>query len=105
MIRRPPRSTQSRSSAASDVYKRQDMDHPLDRDNWPIVAASPLPYHPDSQQPREMTRADMERVREQFTAAATMGSACGFDMLELHRAQGYLLAVFFSPATTRRPAV
>src|SRR5680860_1588727 len=26
MIRRPPRSTQSRSSAASDVYKRQDLD-------------------------------------------------------------------------------
>ena len=26
MIRRPPRSTQSRSSAASDVYKRQRMD-------------------------------------------------------------------------------
>ena len=26
MIRRPPRSTQSRSSAASDVYKRQDRD-------------------------------------------------------------------------------
>src|SRR5450756_141669 len=30
MIRRPPRSTQSRSSAASDVYKRQG-DHILDR--------------------------------------------------------------------------
>src|SRR5680860_976453 len=26
MIRRPPRSTQSRSSAASDVYKRQSQD-------------------------------------------------------------------------------
>src|SRR5450756_3114237 len=26
MIRRPPRSTQSRSSAASDVYKRQEFD-------------------------------------------------------------------------------
>src|SRR5680860_704321 len=26
MIRRPPRSTQSRSSAASDVYKRQRLD-------------------------------------------------------------------------------
>src|SRR5680860_1899578 len=26
MIRRPPRSTQSRSSAASDVYKRQEVD-------------------------------------------------------------------------------
>src|SRR5450756_589280 len=28
MIRRPPRSTQSRSSAASDVYKRQVERHP-----------------------------------------------------------------------------
>src|SRR5450756_1602791 len=28
MIRRPPRSTQSRSSAASDVYKRQLQLHP-----------------------------------------------------------------------------
>ena len=27
MIRRPPRSTQFRSSAASDVYKRQDLAH------------------------------------------------------------------------------
>eukprot|EP01015_Nassula_variabilis_P035961 TRINITY_DN9161_c0_g1_i1.p1 TRINITY_DN9161_c0_g1~~TRINITY_DN9161_c0_g1_i1.p1 ORF type:complete len:109 (-),score=58.58 TRINITY_DN9161_c0_g1_i1:38-364(-) len=27
MIRRPPRSTQSRSSAASDVYKRQEKEH------------------------------------------------------------------------------
>src|SRR5450756_2644656 len=28
MIRRPPRSTQSRSSAASDVYKRQPLPSP-----------------------------------------------------------------------------
>src|SRR5450756_2428212 len=28
MIRRPPRSTQSRSSAASDVYKRQEVVRP-----------------------------------------------------------------------------
>src|SRR5680860_618670 len=28
MIRRPPRSTQSRSSAASDVYKRQEQPDP-----------------------------------------------------------------------------
>ena len=29
MIRRPPRSTQSRSSAASDVYKRQDSEYKI----------------------------------------------------------------------------
>ena len=37
IIRRPPRSTQSRSSAASDVYKRQGLGEPLDtltRDNY-----------------------------------------------------------------------
>ena len=28
MIRRPPRSTLDRSSAASDVYKRQALNHP-----------------------------------------------------------------------------
>ncbi|MBE0625369.1 MAG: bifunctional salicylyl-CoA 5-hydroxylase/oxidoreductase [Burkholderiales bacterium] len=80
----------------------EDMDHPLQRNNWPILAASPLPYHPDSQRPREMDRADMERVRGQFVAAALMGSACGFDMLELHMAHGYLLAGFISPVTNRR---
>src|SRR5450756_859102 len=30
MIRRPPRSTQSRSSAASDVYKRQELDERIE---------------------------------------------------------------------------
>ncbi|WP_460366279.1 hypothetical protein, partial [Staphylococcus aureus] len=29
MIRRPPRSTRKESSAASDVYKRQNRDHSI----------------------------------------------------------------------------
>src|SRR5680860_1141027 len=43
MIRRPPRSTQSRSSAASDVYKRQVLDnkgHPLQLWGWGQLKAS-----------------------------------------------------------------
>ena len=36
MIRRPPRSTQSRSSAASDVYKRQDYNIFADPDAWGV---------------------------------------------------------------------
>jgi anthraniloyl-CoA monooxygenase len=79
-----------------------DMDHPLPRDNWPIVAASPLPYFLDSQVPREMSRADMDAVRDQFVAAAKMATGCGFDMLEIHMAHGYLLAGFISPVTNRR---
>src|SRR5450756_2925500 len=37
MIRRPPRSTQSRSSAASDVYKRQVEVMVGARTVWPTV--------------------------------------------------------------------
>ena len=49
-----------------------------------------------------MTRADMDAVRDQFVAATRMGIECGFDMLELHMAHGYLLASFISPLTNRR---
>src|SRR5262249_35277831 len=70
----------------------EGMDRPLGEDEgaWPIMSASPLPYYPDSQVPREMTRADMDEVREQFVAAALRGERAGFDMLEMHAAHGYL---------------
>lgn len=80
----------------------EEMDHPLARGNWPILAASPLPYLPDSQVPREMSRADMDAVRDRFVAAAILAIGCGFDMLEIHMAHGYLLAGFISPITNRR---
>ena len=43
MIRRPPRSTQSRSSAASDVYKRQASDTPGPAENAFQAADGPAP--------------------------------------------------------------
>lgn len=81
-----------------------EMDRPLKNaaDNWPLISASPLPYDDGNQVPREMTRADMERVRDEFVAAVRRSATCGFDMLELHMAHGYLLASFISPVTNRR---
>lgn len=70
----------------------EGMDRPLPAGAWPIISASPLPYYPESQVPREMTRADMDRVRSEFVAAAERGERAGFDMLELHCAHCYLLA-------------
>ena len=78
------------------------MDRPLDTGAWQIVAPSPLPYYADSQRPREMTRADMNQIREKFVAATRRALRAGFDMLELHCAHGYLLASFISPLTNRR---
>ncbi|MBN9454058.1 MAG: bifunctional salicylyl-CoA 5-hydroxylase/oxidoreductase [Bosea sp.] len=80
----------------------EGMDQPLPEGAWPIVSASPLPYYPESQVPREMTRIDMDRVTAEFVAAAGRGERAGFDMLELHCAHGYLLASFLSPLTNKR---
>ena len=80
----------------------EGIDEPLPEGNWPLVSASPLPYSPQSQVPREMTRDDMDLVRDQFTEAARMADDAGFDMLELHMAHGYLLASFISPLTNLR---
>jgi anthraniloyl-CoA monooxygenase len=80
----------------------EGIDEPLPEGNWPLVSASPLPYFPHSQVPREMDRSDMDLVRDQFVRAARMAEAAGFDMLELHMAHGYLLASFISPLTNVR---
>lgn len=80
----------------------EGMDRPLPEGGWPIISASPLPYYPESQVPREMSRADMDAVKADFIAATKRGIRAGFDMLELHSAHGYLLASFLSPLTNQR---
>ncbi len=80
----------------------EGIDEPLESGAWPIMAPSPLPYYPHSVVPREMTRADMDRVKADFAAAAKRADRAGFDMLELHCAHGYLLATFISPLTNLR---
>lgn len=80
----------------------EGIDEPLEDGNWPLVAPSPIPYKPYSQTPRELTRAQLTDIREQFTAAAWRAARAGFDLLELHCAHGYLLSGFLSPLTNRR---
>ncbi|MFI2779302.1 bifunctional salicylyl-CoA 5-hydroxylase/oxidoreductase [Streptomyces sp. ALB3] len=81
----------------------EGMDLPLEEGNWPVSAASPLPYAQGVNQiPRALDRAGMDVVREQFTEAARRAARSGFDLLELHCAHGYLLSGFLSPLTNVR---
>jgi anthraniloyl-CoA monooxygenase len=80
----------------------EEMDAPLLAGNWEVMGPSRVPWSPANQVPREMTRADMERVRDAFVAAAEMAERCGFDMLELHYAHGYLMSAFITPLSNRR---
>jgi len=80
----------------------EGMDRPLAEGAWPIVSASAVPYHPESQVPREASRADMDRIKGEFVASVGRAERAGFDMIEMHAAHGYLLASFLSPLTNRR---
>ncbi|MFE2596927.1 bifunctional salicylyl-CoA 5-hydroxylase/oxidoreductase [Streptomyces sp. NPDC059396] len=81
----------------------EGMDEPLPEGNWPLSAASPLPYRPGiSQIPHQLDGRQLGEICEQFAAAARRARRSGFDLLELHCAHGYLLSGFLSPLTNRR---
>jgi anthraniloyl-CoA monooxygenase len=78
-------------------------DDPLrDARAWTTLGPSATPFRPDWPAPHAMTRAEMERVRDEFVAATRRAARAGFDLVELHMAHGYLLSSFLSPAANRR---
>ncbi|HEX5078407.1 MAG TPA: bifunctional salicylyl-CoA 5-hydroxylase/oxidoreductase [Geminicoccaceae bacterium] len=80
----------------------EGMDEPLESGNWPLIGPSPVPWSPAHQVPRAMTRDDMQDVLAAFVRATGMAERCGFDMVELHCAHGYLLSAFITPLMNRR---
>jgi len=71
-------------------------------DPWETIAPSAVAFGPNWHVPREMTSADMERVRDAFVAAAKRAVRAGIDAIELHGAHGYLLHSFVSPLSNKR---
>ena len=69
---------------------------------WPVVGPSATAFTPASQVPAELTLAEMAEIRDAFVAAAHRALACGFDLVELHGAHGYLLQEFVSPLVNSR---
>ena len=80
----------------------EGMDDPLPEGGWPVVGPSPLPYADGGQVPRELSVGELGEIREAFVASTARAVRCGFDLLELHCAHGYLLSSFLSPLTNQR---
>lgn len=78
------------------------MDAPLKDGNWDLVSASAIPWSDNNATPREISRQEMDEVRDQFVASAQMADRAGFDMIELHAAHGYLISSFISPKSNIR---
>ncbi|MCX7560138.1 bifunctional salicylyl-CoA 5-hydroxylase/oxidoreductase [Sulfitobacter sp. F26204] len=78
------------------------MDAPLSEGNWPIYSASALPWSDGNATPIEASRADMDRIRDDFVLAVQMAARAGFDMIEFHAAHGYFISSFISPLSNMR---
>ena len=70
--------------------------------DWPVVAPSPIPFHPDDPTPVALDEAGIDGIVDAFEAAARRALAAGFQVLEIHAAHGYLLHQFLSPHSNQR---
>ena len=80
----------------------ETTDEPLTQGNWPLIAASAVPYGKQNQTPKAMTRLDMNSITSAFVASTRRADAAGVDWIELHCAHGYLLSSFICPLTNLR---
>jgi NADPH2 dehydrogenase len=70
--------------------------------NETIISPSPIPFSEKFRVPNEMTQADIKEVVESFKQAASRAKQCGYDILEIHGAHGYLINQFLSPLCNQR---
>ncbi len=73
-----------------------------DEGAWETLAPSPIPFGEGWHVPREMTKADMKRVTDEFVAAVQRADRVGYDLVEIHGGHGYLLSEFISPLANQR---
>jgi 2,4-dienoyl-CoA reductase-like NADH-dependent reductase (Old Yellow Enzyme family) len=68
---------------------------------WTPLAPSPLPFA-ELTEPREMTPADFDRILADYATATRNADDAGYDVLEIHGANGYLIHEFLSPLANQR---
>lgn len=69
--------------------------------NGDVVSAGTVPAE-NGAVPRELTEDEAEAIVRDFGAAARRAIEAGFDGVEIHGANGYLIQQFYSPHTNRR---
>ena len=72
------------------------------RGKQPVSASAVKALRSDSEEPRALSEEEVLQVIEDFTAAAVRAVKAGFDGIEIHGANTYLIQQFFSPHSNRR---
>ncbi|WP_439817779.1 NADH:flavin oxidoreductase/NADH oxidase [Zavarzinia sp. CC-PAN008] len=76
-----------------------------DWDAWEPSGPSAIPIVPGDTPPRAMPLAEVQAMIQAFGDAARRAQACGYDVLELHSAHGYLIHSFLCEASNQRTDV
>jgi len=80
------------------VHSGRQGDHP----KFPSVAPSPIPEKTTGLTPKELSIEEIYEFIKKFKDTAIRAYECGYDMVQLHAAHGYLLSNFVSPYTNKR---
>ena len=69
---------------------------------WLPVAPSAVPFKEGDKIPHELTKDEIKKVINDFRDAAERALKCGFKVVEIHAAHGYLINEFYSPVSNFR---
>ncbi|KAI1617327.1 hypothetical protein EDD36DRAFT_431104 [Exophiala viscosa] len=69
---------------------------------YPVVSASAVPEQDGSPIPREMTREEVKQFINDYATAAQNAMLAGFDGVEMHGANGYLIDQFLQESCNKR---
>lgn len=69
---------------------------------WQPVGPTAEPLDQGWLTPRQLTVADLAKLKDDWVAAAGRALKAGFDWLEIHNAHGYLIHQFLSPLSNTR---
>jgi 2,4-dienoyl-CoA reductase-like NADH-dependent reductase (Old Yellow Enzyme family) len=75
---------------------------PMSEGGWPVVGPSAEAFADNYPRPAALDAAGIQKVIDDFRAAAQRTLAAGFKVIELHAAHGYLLHQFLSPLSNHR---
>lgn len=91
------------SKAILQIYHGGRMAHSnLNLGRQPVAPSAIKANRPWAELPKELSTTDIELLIHQFGQAVRRAIQAGFDGVEIHGANTYLLQQFFSPQTNRR---
>jgi 2,4-dienoyl-CoA reductase-like NADH-dependent reductase (Old Yellow Enzyme family) len=69
---------------------------------WITQAPSAIPFNEVYSLPKEMSKEDIDQLRNDFKSATLRALEAGFEVIEIHGAHGYLINSFLSPLSNHR---